>query len=896
MQSIILAADKFKKDLLRAMKDASDDIQGDIKGLERQMNDMKINDSAQASLVLDFQSTHEAALSKLLSTIETITAAEIYSRQEAVRKAQGTILATLSFPGMNRRHEQIHPSFENTYGWILQNDAYSVPTARHFRTWLDGSDRADGTYWISGKPGSGKSTLMQYLGRHVSDTHCLPWLRHRDLFVCNFFLWKLGENMQNNFHGMLQALLYQILSEHQWVIESVVNKKRWSLSNSADLKQEWTVLEMKDALAESICLLSATKGILMLIDGLDELEGTDDDRHDMLSLLKRLADLESLKLCVASRPWNIFSDEFRNCPQLRLQDMTRNDIQVYVRQSLGESIARENEYLKNIDAGNKLIDAITEKADGVFLWVRLVVQELLRGFRDGETIRTLMRKVDAMPADLDAFFKRMLDSIDPAYRRESSAYLQTALFCLDNTEAERKGFEWRLKLLELSYLDIDDVDFAIKPGFDFSELALNNLKCLEYRIDLAKRRLNSRCMGLLECYAGSDLTKGTSSQSSQIWQQCNIQCNFIHLTLADYLRKDEAQCLLRPWTGGKFLAENFLCSAMIANASLICAMCVEDLDTDSPFGNHWPEILCPFLEEVFLAIRWLNNQDVDRVDAVLGALMRPIHFLQEYYNERPTGMAMETITCKLLRDSGNSNHPRMRIAVAYSLVVYVENRLTAPMMQEESTRGNPLLLLALKAATCPLSQPWIHGSNLQTIHLLLRKGSDPNEICEGSMTPWHTFLASLYGLSRVRVETFGYSQPFADVMALMIKYGAAHTIPTKALIPDEAEMLDCNTPRTDLIALTKVIPKLPLNKEHAEILLSLLRDTDPGQPQKESGTAKSKKRRRKLPLKNEHAEMPLSLLHDTNPSQPQKESGTAKSKRRRRPYNNNSKKGKHKGS
>lgn len=80
----------------------------------------------------------------------------------------------------------------------------------------------------------------------------------------------------------------------------------------------------------------------------------------------------------------------------------------------------QHKRMHNCGDGEKLIKTIVNKSNGVFLWVRLVVEELLRGFRDGETIRTLQRKTEQMPADLENFFKRIMESIDPAYRKRRS--------------------------------------------------------------------------------------------------------------------------------------------------------------------------------------------------------------------------------------------------------------------------------------------------------------------------------------------------------------------------------------------------------------------------------------------------------------------------------------------
>jgi hypothetical protein len=44
-----------------------------------------------------------------------------------------------------------------------------------------------------------------------------------------------------------------------------------------------------------------------------------------------------------------------------------------------------------------LIEDVTQKASGVFLWVRLVVKSLLEGLRDGDTVEDLRSRLLLIP-------------------------------------------------------------------------------------------------------------------------------------------------------------------------------------------------------------------------------------------------------------------------------------------------------------------------------------------------------------------------------------------------------------------------------------------------------------------------------------------------------------------
>ncbi len=70
-----------------------------------------------------------------------------------------------------------------------------------------------------------------------------------------------------------------------------------------------------------------------------------------------------------------------------------------------------------------LIDEIVKRANGVFLWVTLVVRSLRRGLIYADTISDLERRLDSLPPDLETFFKQILDSVDPFYKSHATELL-----------------------------------------------------------------------------------------------------------------------------------------------------------------------------------------------------------------------------------------------------------------------------------------------------------------------------------------------------------------------------------------------------------------------------------------------------------------------------------------
>lgn len=93
--------------------------------------------------------------------------------------------------------------------------------------------------------------------------------------------------------------------------------------------------ELRLALQRRVDRQSLDVKFCFFIDGLDEYEG---DHVDFCRTLMDLAGSLHIKLCVSSRPWNVFEDSLGRDDNLKVyvQDLTRNDIRAFVRRRLQE--------------------------------------------------------------------------------------------------------------------------------------------------------------------------------------------------------------------------------------------------------------------------------------------------------------------------------------------------------------------------------------------------------------------------------------------------------------------------------------------------------------------------------------------------------------------------------
>ena len=68
------------------------------------------------------------------------------------------------------------------------------------------------------------------------------------------------------------------------------------------------------------------------------------------------------------------------------------------------------------------MEAVVERAQGVFLWVYLD-----RGLTNVDTFSTLSKRLKDLPSDLDTYYLHMLEMIEELYRHETA---QILLICL----------------------------------------------------------------------------------------------------------------------------------------------------------------------------------------------------------------------------------------------------------------------------------------------------------------------------------------------------------------------------------------------------------------------------------------------------------------------------------
>ena len=329
--------------------------------------------------------------------------------------------------GDSESSESIRPDDDKIHPWA------------NFSKWLS-FER--GTYWVSGKAGSGKSTLMSFIVQDPRTNEALKVWAQPDLNVLtpSFFFWESGTPMQKSINGLLRSLIYQILDsdpgllgqQEQLSIGTTSLNDQVEILNAPSL-HTWTERRLLAAL--KLVLDAAERArtcFCFFIDGLDEFVGDTEILKDIISIL---SDGNRSKICVSSRPKPVFLHHFAEVPQLRLQDLTSKDIKTYVDDRLGPVLAQaiqndsfrdsfRDSYRDARDPTRTLLREIQNKAAGVFLWITIVVQNMLLGIRNGDTLPELWQTLEDLPPDLEKLYSHMLRKIPKHYLAEAVPYFE----------------------------------------------------------------------------------------------------------------------------------------------------------------------------------------------------------------------------------------------------------------------------------------------------------------------------------------------------------------------------------------------------------------------------------------------------------------------------------------
>jgi len=691
-------------------------------------------------------------------------------------RAMEHFLANLRFRGMPDRFDQVENAFEKTFKWLFQQTQRSKAWY-DFQTWL--ANDAHNIYWVSGKPGSGKSTLMKFIDANPDTATALKqWVTDpKELVRASFYFWSGGSHLHKSREGMLRSLLIQLFTQVPELAVQHCPKRAQIHHWFGEYSLPWTLAELEEVI--TAVLHDSKPKFFLLIDGLDECV---DDHEELVRFLRGLTkkdnvEKDNVKICLSSRPWQDFEDEYNPGPHLRLHELTTKDIRHYVKSHLEGKPGFKDLRLRDEAFADSLIEDITRKSQGVFLWVKFVVRDVAYGLKNGLTISILQEQLGKLPTDLKDLFRELLNMIEENHKEH--AY---QIFCLVR-EAHAP-----ISLLTLSYAQEDWEKPITELGN--SKITINEK---EGRCKTMTRRLMSHCKGLLEVVASSTNMDGNTqdedllddadvattteetteenARTQRIESLASYKVQYMHRTVKDFLDDDSNWNTFSGVIASK--SSRFDPCAALCKASLIRLKKTGiELMTEELF---W-EAVHDTLNYATKSDRKSQNplvMELDELDRTADKLVKTPWgtgsgrslFLKYFHTAYVDPVLIPGSSQKHLQSfhwsvtqtRGGSKHSFLCLAVQYGLYSYVKTKLEAGFPIEQPKHSRSLLECTVRDHTTisTLPQPQMVGydERISMIKMLLEHGDNPNRINTFKESPWEHLLNQI--MKAYKVERTG---------------------------------------------------------------------------------------------------------------------------------------------
>jgi len=413
--------DKQDTEILAALKAGNSDL------LKQLFESRRHFDNSMSNL----QESVRTGNNNITQKIDDLTQKVLDMAKPDLKKA---FVDSLFFPDYERREKALSGPSPKTFKWIFNRDGVAhLKSWREvkwpsFPQWLEDADSSK-QYWLSGKAGSGKSTLMAHIIRDDmalkrTEGHLKKWHGTKTLHILKFFLFRPGRKRQAGLEFLLRSLLYQLVTFIPILQEILM--ARFARPDCGARIPTWPVGTLKNMLGSALDAANDCC-FLIFIDGADELEDSEYVRGqsmhatDLVDFLFDIQRPQHVKLCISSRPELRITNAHQSFLKAKLANLNHNDIHHFA-----------NQQMQAMDAIPKSKDRtglareIASRADGIFLWAAFAITQMKEACRDGdgEDYSGLLKKLDDMGEDLNGAISQMLRGIEKSHRPALAFYLQ----------------------------------------------------------------------------------------------------------------------------------------------------------------------------------------------------------------------------------------------------------------------------------------------------------------------------------------------------------------------------------------------------------------------------------------------------------------------------------------
>jgi hypothetical protein len=307
------------------------------------------------------------------------------------------------------------------------------------------------------------------------------WRQGRGHLSAWFFFNERGSHIQKSFEGLFCSILRELISANEQLAELVLEIYLDRVKQTSKQKQTWHVQDLEYALFAILSQRQQELDVLLFLDALDEYSGPPEMIAEFVqSLVQTTTDSKTkLKVLFSSRPWDAFVASFGRCPGFKMHEQTESDMRVFVLDQLSAiptatpSLPPHN---ASVDSPSRdMVSTIVDRAEGVFLWVKLVTESLVDAGPNATTLQ-LEQLLQALPDGLEELYERTIERIPGSSRLEvfivieivnrapepmtvlevvlaaNCALGKTFQDCLDATRKRLSGMDFQQEALRLKNL------------------------------------------------------------------------------------------------------------------------------------------------------------------------------------------------------------------------------------------------------------------------------------------------------------------------------------------------------------------------------------------------------------------------------------------------------------
>lgn len=264
--------------------------------------------------------------------------------------------------------------------WLLENKAYLQ--------WKRSTSRSP-ILWLSGDPGIGKTVLSSLIVKDIEETTSSSVAYYR----CD-----ANNDLSRTRLGLLSSIIAQLKAAYQ--IRSTASPLPQCLVEAYQTSFKFgrpslSLADSPDCLVTEL-VRQSSEAAALVIDGLDEMDEPERVIENILQLVEQAS---SLRILFLSRHTPTITKKLAHLPRIQLSPTDlQHDIRSYV------SRRAKDLPIEDLNLRQKIVEEICSKAEGMFLWAKMVVDELVSATSPAH-IKTILHQC---PPGLYAMYEHFL--------------------------------------------------------------------------------------------------------------------------------------------------------------------------------------------------------------------------------------------------------------------------------------------------------------------------------------------------------------------------------------------------------------------------------------------------------------------------------------------------------